>query len=148
MMNRLQSLYDNARTQTFSHNGAKITVRESLGIDTMDMVVYRSFVRSSILEEQTALDSKDDKLSSISWNRVMSFVTFAVRTVSIKGKLRAKFNLPAPSDDEDVWVESYWQFLCLPVDLIETWDDALIAIDKIEPDPEALPGGEKSTTNT
>ncbi len=148
MTNRLQDLYNNARTQTFSYNGAKITVRESLGIDTMDMAVYRRFIREGILEEQSASDPKDDKLSDIDWNRIVNFVLFAARTVSIKGKLGIEFKLPTSSDGEDVWMESYWQFLCMPNDLIQVWDDELIAVNKIEPDPEALPGGESSTTNT
>lgn len=148
MMNRLKSLYDNARTQTFSHNGAKITVRESLGIDQMDMSVYRRFVRVELLAEQEANDPKNTSLHDIDWNRIVNFVLFASRTVSIKGKLGAEFKLPAPSDDEAAWYKAYWQFLTLPGDLIETWDDALVAVNKIEPDPEVLPGDESSTTNT
>ena len=148
MTNRLQDLYNNARTQTFSHNGAKITVRESLGIDKMDMAVYRRFIREGILEEQTAIDPKDDKLRDVDWNRIVNFVVYATRTVSIKGKLGIEFKLPTPSDDEDVWVEAYWQFLYLPGDLIQKWDDELIAVNKTEPDPEVLPGNESSTTNT
>lgn len=148
MTNRLQDLYKNARTQTFNYDGAKITVRESLGIDKMDMAVYRRFVRDELLAEQESNDSKNDKLGDIDWNRVSNFVGFAGRTVNIKGKMPGGFKLPTPSDGEDAWVESYWQFLCLPGDLIQTWDDALIAVNKTEPDPEALPGGESSTTTT
>ena len=148
MNKRLQSLYDNARTQTFSYNGAKITVRESLGIDKMDMAVFRRFIREGLLEEQTAIDPKDDKLRDVDWNRISNFVAFAARTVSIKGKLGVEFKLPTSSDDEDVWLEAYWQFLMFPGDLMQVWDDELIAVNKIEPDPEVLPGNESSTTNT
>lgn len=148
MNKRLQGLYNNARTQTFSYNGAKITVRESLGIDKMDMAVYRRFIREGLLEEQTAIDPKDDKLRDVDWNRISNFVAFAARTVSIKGKLGVEFKLPTSSDDEDVWLEAYWQFLMFPGDLMQVWDDELIAVNKIEPDPEVLPGNESSTTNT
>jgi len=148
MTNRLQSLYDNARTQTFSYNGVKITVRESLGIDKMDMAVYRRFIRDSILEEQTDRDPKDDKLNDIDWNRIHNFVEFAGRTVEIKGKMPGGFKLPTVTNSEDVWHKAYWEFLMFSSDLIQAWDDALIAVNKIEPDPEVLPGGESSTTNT
>lgn len=155
MTDRLQSLYDNARTQTFSYNGAKITVRESLGIDKMDMAVYRRFVSESVLEEQRAKKPKEDKLSGVNWNRVYNFVEFAARTVSIKGKLMVlvdkklvEFKLPTRLDDENIWQEAYWVFLYMTNDLIQAWDDALIAVNKTEPDPEVLPGDEKSTTNT
>lgn len=145
---RMRDLYSNARTQTFSYNGVKITVRESLGIDKMDMSVYRRFVRDELLAEQEANDPKDTKLHDIDWNRIVNFVLFATRTVTIKGKIPSGFNLPTASDSEDVWYESYWQFLRLPGDLIEAWDDELIAVNKIEPDPEVLPGDESYTTNT
>lgn len=147
MTDRLQDLYDNARTQTFGYNGAKITVRESLGIDKMDMAVYRRFIREGILEERIASDPKDDKLRDIDWNRIVNFVVFAARTVSVKGKLGIEFKLPTSSDDEAVWLEAYWQFLMFPNDLMQVWDDELIAVNKIEPDPEVLPGNESSTTN-
>lgn len=148
MTNRMKALYDNARQQTFSHNGAKITVRESLGIDKMDMAVYRRFVRDELLSEQEASDPKNTELHDIDWNRIVNFVLFATRTVGIKGKIPGKFKLPTASDDEGVWHEAYWQFLTLPGDLIETWDDALVAVNKPEPDPEVSPGGESSTTIT
>lgn len=148
MTDRMQDLYNNARKQTFDYNGAKITVRESLGIDKMDMAVYRRFVRDELLAEQEANDPKDTELHDIDWNRIVNFVLFAARTVKIKGKMPGDFKVPGASDSEDVWHEAYWQFLTLPGDLIETWDDALVAVNKPEPDPEALPGGESSTTNT
>lgn len=149
MTDRLQDLYNNARRQTFEHNGAKITVRESLGIDKMDMSVYRRFIRDCLLEE--ANTNKPDKQSEITgigdvaWNRIINFVVFAVRTIKIKG---INFQVPTSFDDENVWHEAYWKFLCLPGDLIEVWDDALVEINKTEPDPEAEPDDEKSTTTT
>ena len=148
MKNRLQSLYDNARTRTFSHNGVKITVRESLGIDKLDMSVYRRFVRDEMLAEQESNDPKDTNLHDIDWNRIVNFVLFATRTVKIEGKIPGGFKLPTASDNENIWHEAYWQFLTLPGELIETWDDELVAVNKVESDPEVFPGDESSTTNT
>lgn len=151
MSDRLKHLYDNARKKTFEYNGAKITVRESLGIDKMDMSIYRRFVRGQLLEERNNGNSKKNQvtvLGDIDWNRILNFVLFATRTTSIEGKMTVEFRLPTSEDDEQVWYDSYWQFLSLPGDLIEKWDDALIDVDKVEPDPEAVPDDEKSMTVT
>ncbi|MHC4620647.1 MAG: hypothetical protein ACYTEQ_23105 [Planctomycetota bacterium] len=148
MANRLKALYDNARKKTFEHNGAKITVRESLGIDKMDMAVYRRFVREGILADQIEVDPKDILLHDIDWNRIINFVAIVARTLEIKGKMPNNFKLPSASSTEEEWYAAYWAFLFLPGDLIDLWDDELIAIDKTEPDPEAKPDDEKSTTNT
>lgn len=142
MTDRLKTLYDNAKTKTFQYNGAKITVRESLGIDNMDMAVYRRFVRDELLAEQETNNPKDTILHDVDWNRIVNFVLFVTRTNSISGKMPGKFKLPTAKDDEDVWYDAYWEFLQLPGELIAMWDDALVDVNKSQPDPEALPGGE------
>jgi hypothetical protein len=134
MADRLKAIYDNARKMTFTYNGVEITVRESLGIDKMDMSVFRRFVREKLLSEQETEDSVNITINDIDWNRIVNFVAIVARTVEIKGKMN--FKLPTASDSKDVWYESYWQFLILPSDLMQVWDDTLASVNKVEPDPE------------
>lgn len=161
MTDRIKSIIKNARKQSFEYNGAKITVRESLAIDRMRMPIARINVREEWLADQNADKPKKQQILIIDdyeWNQIVNFVLFVMRTVNIKGKLFVpaeeegkppiEFYLPNENDSDAVWYESYDHFLCIPLDLYEQWNDALVKVDRVDPDPEVLPGGEKSTTTT
>jgi len=154
MTDRMKALYDNARTQTFSHNGVKITVRESIGLGKIDRHIFTGYLKNAVLEELQKKEPKRERIGDLHWNRISNAVTFIFRTVAIKGKLMVdvqgkptEFKLPDPEDEES-WAEAYWTFLYIDGGLMEAWDNALTAVNKVEPDPEALPGDESSTTST
>lgn len=151
MTDRLKAFFDNARKHTFEYNGAKIVVREGLGIDRLDATAYRREIRDRLLDEKRAANPKRKRetldLTDLEWNRIFLFVPVILRTVSIQGTLPCNFRLPSP-DDPDEWYEAFWQFLQFPGDLMQAYDEALAQVNRPEPDPEAKPADEKSTTTT
>jgi hypothetical protein len=124
------------------------------------MSVYRSYVQDKLVEHHNK-DVPEKKhitfVNGTEWQLIMHFVAYVTRTIGIKGKvLTAKasgievenFRLPNAESEEDEWYESFLQFIRLPGDFTEKWDEELVAINKPEPDPEVLPGDESFTTNT
>ena len=157
MVEQLQSIFDNARQETFDFNGTRITVRESLGADYLDKLVFRRFLREQWDEKH--YDPKTKKtvpISDVDWNRMANALWFIMRTVKVKGELPSlkaegkpprTFKLPSRDNPEEWW-EACWHFMVFPFDLIEKWDDALGKVNSPEPSPEANPGEGKNTTNT
>jgi hypothetical protein len=143
MADRLKALFDNARTETFEYNGAKITVREELGIDQLDQQVYRRATRDKWYEDHEGVYPIPDLV----WNRIINAVGYLARTVKVVGKLPGGLKLPDMEDTDGLY-EAFWAFLTLPNDLILKWDAALSKVNRPTPTPEAPPGDDKNTTSS
>lgn len=117
------------RTQSFQYNGATITCRESIGIDTVDdVVIYQKVVYN----RQSTRDQ----------NRVIKFADMILRS-TVEGDLHLPFaTIDSPHEDMQAAYEAF--ITQYPTALIDQWLYILSQVNKAPSEPEFQPDAEKN----